>query len=284
MSEKRYSHPNEDDPKEQAPARLRLPFALCKQRGITLPEGATPRDAWNALKGYNINPKTEMERMFARAKKNARAKAKRQEKRERKQQSHDSEHSPDYSADYADGELAGVKKGKPMTFEQADKGHSNPYYGTKGLYGYNENCQTCVVAFEARLRGYDVRALPNNRNPYIIDLSHRTTLAWVDKKGNRPTPQAFRRNNSKTICGAMRDGERWNILWDWKGQPSGHIVTAIKEGGNVKFFDPQTGKQYDAKEFDRQVMSRAKKTRGYRVDNLEIDESIIDYCLKGAKK
>ena len=35
----------------------RLPFGLCKRYGIALPDKATPRDAWNALKGkYGITP------------------------------------------------------------------------------------------------------------------------------------------------------------------------------------------------------------------------------------
>lgn len=32
----------------------RLPFGLCKRYGITLPDNATPRDAWNALKGRGV--------------------------------------------------------------------------------------------------------------------------------------------------------------------------------------------------------------------------------------
>ena len=33
-----------------------LPFGLCKKYGIPLPNGATPRDAWNALKGRGVYP------------------------------------------------------------------------------------------------------------------------------------------------------------------------------------------------------------------------------------
>ena len=59
-----------------------------------------------------------------------------------------------------------------MSFDKADGGNPNPYYKEDvefagELFGYTTNCQTCVVAFEARMRGFDVRALPNNRNPYI---------------------------------------------------------------------------------------------------------------------
>ena len=42
---------------------LRLPFALCKERGIILPKGAPPSDAWRALEPYNLNPRTEGERI-----------------------------------------------------------------------------------------------------------------------------------------------------------------------------------------------------------------------------
>lgn len=38
-----------------------LPFGLCKRYNITLPDGATPRDAWNALEGKGITPKSVYE-------------------------------------------------------------------------------------------------------------------------------------------------------------------------------------------------------------------------------
>ena len=43
----------------------RLPFGLCERYGIQLPSKATPRDAWNALKGKGITPEqvyAELER------------------------------------------------------------------------------------------------------------------------------------------------------------------------------------------------------------------------------
>lgn len=46
-----------DTPQEsKGSGNTRLPFGLCKRYGIALPEGATPRDAWNALKGKGITP------------------------------------------------------------------------------------------------------------------------------------------------------------------------------------------------------------------------------------
>ena len=95
----KYDKPMEkdDDENGKSPARYRLPFALCKERGIQLPDWATPRDAWNALQGFNINPSAEYDRL-ARIYKKKRdqeyRKGKRAEKILRKAQAHDPEHSP----------------------------------------------------------------------------------------------------------------------------------------------------------------------------------------------
>jgi hypothetical protein len=53
-----YDKPLDDDEVEDN-RKYRLPFALCKARGIAVPDGATPRDAWMLLKGYGVNPDEE---------------------------------------------------------------------------------------------------------------------------------------------------------------------------------------------------------------------------------
>ena len=47
--------------------------------------------------------------------------------------------------------LAGAKQGNPMSREEANQGKVNPNVDQGG--GYHTNCQSCVVAYEARLRG-----------------------------------------------------------------------------------------------------------------------------------
>ena len=47
----KYDKTLDKDEESGGSAKYRLPFALCKARGIHVPEGATPRDAWNLLKG-----------------------------------------------------------------------------------------------------------------------------------------------------------------------------------------------------------------------------------------
>ncbi len=78
-----------------------------------------------------------------------------------------------------------IKRGKPMSYEQADNGRVNPHMNEEGGL---DNCQTCALVFEARLRGYDIVAKTfDNSNRYIVKLSHDMRRAFVDPiTGNRP--------------------------------------------------------------------------------------------------
>lgn len=292
----KYTKPlDHDDDEKENNWKYRFPFALCKEKGIALPENATPRDAWNALKGIGINPDDEYEnairerrKKYFQLKAKAKAKRKREEAKERKKQSYDPEHSPDYNHKHTPGTVAGVSKGEPMNFEQANGGAPNPYYNSKNLYGYQTNCQSCTVAFEARQRGYDVRALPNNRNPYIKDLAHYTALAYVLPNGQHPTYNSpmFRERTDAFLNRAIKEGERYNIEWAWRGERSGHIISVQRENGNLMFYDPQTSKKRDFKAFKDECLSRAERgsLRVMRVDNCELNPEIVNYVLKGVKK
>ena len=80
----------------------------------------------------------------------------------------------------------GIKQGKEMTFLEANEQRVNPNYRKGG--GFTINCQSCVVAYELRRRGFDVSAQENTQKkddvPY--ELSHKTEAAWIDENGNIP--------------------------------------------------------------------------------------------------
>lgn len=69
---------------------------------------------------------------------------------------------------------------KPMSFLDADQGASNP---TKDY----ENCQSVVVAFEARRRGIDCCALPysSKSNSASYALGERFQDAWINPKSGK---------------------------------------------------------------------------------------------------
>lgn len=293
----KYTKPLDyDDDEKGNNWKYRLPYALCKQKGIVLPDWATPRDAWNALKREGINPDDEYQKAIskfqkkvAQKRRNERLKEQRKIAKEHKKQSLDSEHSPDYDYQIAEGEIAGVKRGEPMNFEQANGGAPNPYFSKDArfggeLFGYSTNCQTCVVVFEARQRGYDVRALPNNRNPYIKDLSHGTNLAYIDEYGNYPQYiQPMVKERKKAFFErTIQEGKRYSVEWAWN-ERCGHIISVQREGGNIVFYDPQTTKKYSLEEFNREVAPKGHDFKVMRVDNCEFNPEYVNYIMKGAK-
>lgn len=180
----------------------------------------------------------------------------------------------------------GIKRGKPMTFTEANEMKGNPHFGENE--GYRINCQTCVVAHELRLRGFDVSALANTKGSALEKLSRATHTAWqglnkedipifakktLDKRGYIRFPKI----NWKQVSDATSAPGRYHIAWTWKRNHEGHIITIERlSDGKIRFYDPQTG------ELD--IFSRYKKDiaggiRVYRVDTLTPNTEVVKNVL-----
>lgn len=165
--------------------------------------------------------------------------------------------------------VAGVERNKSgdMTFEQADGKSANPNYkpvilpGEEKEINYKINCQTCVYAFEMRMRGYDVEASPrySSGETWQSILARDQEKGWVDPEtGYTPTAkQFFPDENSKAplseegefgawLHSRMRPGERHFLSFCWKGRDRGaHIIVATMDDDyNVVLYDPQSGVVY----------------------------------------
>lgn len=275
---------DEDEESGESPAKYRLPFALCKRYGIELPDWATPRDAWNALKGRGISPEREYEAMKEKRESSRRSRERAKEKKKLiEAQMKDPEHIPDVNYKHKDGYIAGAKKGKPMSFEQADGGAPNPHFADSKLIGYRDNCQTCVVAYEARLRGYDVQALPNLRNPAIKKLAYNTSLAY---EGGKYLQRKKGQNKVNFLRESIQNGERFTIEFAWRKVRAAHIISITKQNGVLSAYDPQSGRKYSEKALKIMLTNDTKNEKIMRVDNLEFNSSIVDHILKpvGGKK
>lgn len=191
----------------------------------------------------------------------------------------------------------GVKKGKEMTFEEANELRGNINYGKASEYSVN--CQSCVVANELRRRGYNVTALPNLQKtgniPY--ELSMRTNWAWIDPKTMvMPKKQTAGGIYDITRSGALKSKSikevtkelvelvkepgRYNIDFAWKGKNSGHIITLEKlHNGKIIIYDPQTGKMKNWRELSKEISLRYG-VNVLRVDNLLVNTDIIDGIVK----
>lgn len=191
----------------------------------------------------------------------------------------------------------GVKKGKEMTFEEANELRGNINYGKASEYSVN--CQSCVVANELRRRGYNVTALPNLQKtgniPY--ELSMRTNWAWIDPKTMvMPKKQTAGGIYDITRSGALKSKSikeltkelvelvkepgRYHIDFAWKGKNSGHIITLEKlHNGKIIIYDPQTGKMKNWRELSKEISLRYG-VNVLRVDNLLVNTDIIDGIVK----
>lgn len=195
--------------------------------------------------------------------------------------------------------MGGVKAGKPMRFEEANSGAVNPSRYEDILdrerVGYTINCQTCVVAFEARLRGYNVEAkakstykTDTNDDDYMtmVSLSHDTTLAW--DKDQREHIVQYERGRSQSYSWMnkiIQKGERYHLYYDHKHQKGGHIITAYKDAdGDVVIYDPQSGTSTKGKDaVTSYFKDYVKSPTMYRVDNLKFNFDVMNKIVRESK-
>ncbi len=184
------------------------------------------------------------------------------------------------------GKTIDIVKGAPMSFEEADRGNCNPYYGMGG--GYRDNCQACVAAFIARLRGFMVRAKAFHRGWNAMSrLSKDTSLAYrtLDDKNPRiddmPGEDYIGNLNRR-----MNEGDVYGVQFYYTTPNHGHICVAIKENGEVFLYDPQIGVvMRTAREMDRYMKRVDKDTiKIMNLTDVSIDTYFCRNIFKEAKK
>lgn len=185
--------------------------------------------------------------------------------------------------------IAGVKQGKAMSFKEANGGKVNPNFYSNNM-GYKSNCQTCIAAFEARLRGYKIEALPYNpRNIYMTALGYNPALAYIDTKGNK-TPDMLDggvkrpRDCENWLKTRIKRGERYSFIYKPIGSGSAHIVEVSKNlMGDLKFYDPQNGKTYN-KQLLKDIAYREHEMGFspliFRVDDKELNTEFLNKMYK----
>lgn len=190
--------------------------------------------------------------------------------------------------------IKGIKRGPEMDHEAADGKRGNPFFDPQNET-YSKNCQTCVVVYEMRRRGYDVQATgwaPDKHNPCEI-VSYCYTLPWIDPKtGKNPVPMSDPSVQNVKSClnwmeRAIEPGARYAFCVGWRGKSYGHIVNAYKnDAGKVVIFDPQVGKLYETAEEINEFMSDVSFSKGadapqlLRCDNLLLNVPLIKKLVK----
>lgn len=163
---------------------------------------------------------------------------------------------------------------------------ANPNH-KKGIE-YKKNCQRCIVAYEARRRGYDViasKAILDDFDklvysqgfggwPYVFGANYED-LIYPDGK------TALEIKND--ICKKMSeygDGARIAISITWKDCQDGHVFIAEQTNGKTIFIDPQKGQKNVNYFNDAQIQS--EKTHFLRIDNRDFTDLIAD-CIESGE-
>lgn len=185
--------------------------------------------------------------------------------------------------------IANVKQGKPMNFRQADGGAPNPNYKKGG--GYKTNCQSCVVAYEMRRRGFDVETLPNYEGSMQDVLSKNTRLAWIDRATGKNPNYIYPQGNNLTqiiswLEKNLKENNRYTIEWAWRNSSSGHIIHCYKsKSGIVSFYDTQNGTNNMLEEEIKKYFQKAviKSFKLLDVQNCDINMNVVNKIVQERK-
>ena len=181
-------------------------------------------------------------------------------------------------------------KGEPMGFSEA----------MEGLNPTNDdmNCQTCTIAYEARLIGYrNVYALKYSETPNSMYLGRDYGLAWIDENGNHPDINKYKismktydlEEFEKIMESKIKEGERYAFGFRWTNGETihGHVVNVIRQHGEIRFIDAQTGSVYDKSLLSQclygKYIDEKYKPFLLRCDKLNFDEEFVEKIL-GEKK
>ncbi len=192
--------------------------------------------------------------------------------------------------------IAGVEKGTPMNFKDANGKRVNPKYWTN-KYEYTHNCQSCVVAYEARRRGYNVEVVGRNKEDKTAQLAKHTSWAYVEPDtGKVCEPKRLSYNTPSELYEQINDivkpNERYSLRYDWEVQTwykgkvkGGHIVSLERnQDGELQLYDPQSGRKYVGK---RAITNKCKSISNVdilRVDDKSFNAYFTDNILKQPKK
>ena len=175
----------------------------------------------------------------------------------------------------------GYKRGKAMSFEEADNGQSNMSRDT-------ENCASCVVVHEMRLRGYDITALKYDARDGSISklLSEDTRSVWMTAKEKTPEFSALIGGETDDIMKAIEKqtqpiGSRYHIGWDIS-KKLGHIVTAERTANGLVIYDPQKNTFLSLEEVVSDMMSESK-IQLLRVDRLLLRSDLLEFISSSLK-
>jgi len=162
----------------------------------------------------------------------------------------------------------------------------NPLFKT-GDYEWTYNCQRCVVAYEMRLRGYDVTAKPRlpKDEDTIFQIGSKWSesfegFSWESPGYYSPGDNAYSAELLERDMIKQGEGARFVmcIQWRkhyWQDRADGHVLIGIVKDHKVVYYDPQSGKKAQSWKYK----CNPRETMYARIDNLHIDAVKAFNCV-----
>lgn len=185
--------------------------------------------------------------------------------------------------------INGVKKGKPMSFEDADHGSVNPNYKADSLTA--QSCQSCVPVFKARLDGFNIQTKPFDLNNKVMDalsLPGNTKLAYIDNKTgtfpdyiippDRRVPEIYKWLNNQIDKESYYSFEFYK-----KGGGDGHVMCICWKDDTLLLYDPQRNEKYFAESIlDELWTMRTKTIKLINISNCKLNKYVLDYISEAS--
>lgn len=168
---------------------------------------------------------------------------------------------------------------------------------------YKNNCPNTALAYEARRRGYDVKAKPDVEGLTTSRIHESYNLKHSDLSITRlNVPTRLKENNTKIndYFASVPEGYRGAITLVWESRYGGHIFNVEKRDNKIIFIDSQTGRHGEykglshTKQITNELVSPYTKFRPenylykaetfeiFRTDNAKInDEYVKKQLMKG---
>ena len=155
-------------------------------------------------------------------------------------------------------EIAGVKRGKPKTFEEiVNSGGVNPTYEQTIENNQDDgNCNSCVAAYLYNRRGYSVNAASTLDNEKAEELSHNGLDLWIDPETEQIAEWTVIDTNKISSYDYLKENVQVGEIYELaeypqlvEGDPTtidGHVVVVEKgEDGQLRIYDPQNREPYE---------------------------------------
>ena len=197
-------------------------------------------------------------------------------------------------------EVAGVKRGEPMSKEDAGGKNVNPNYDSNDE-GYRLNCTYCAAVYRARQMGYDLEALPisESDSQEAKLLQKYPYYAYENQDGSNVTrPELYRSNDSneclKNIESKVGKNEEY-IMWYQPKEGTeklAHVVNVSRNDKNeLEFYDSQSGKTYGKEYIYKMNFKKISENKIYyypqflfRVDDKVVKPKVLNKIARPSQR